>query len=467
MSSRFQRVVRWAGAGWLIATLAILALAWVWRGHEPPLRIAGESSAPLAFAPQGDELAVGSMASGGSIIFKPVSPIRFLSALDGTEIRPPLSTHATAHPSIVRAEYSPDGKLLAVLQPTKQEELELVVFDLQNGARLAEQTANFHSGAIRPEEQVAIGFAPDSSFIFLSGPVPKNGNYFSRSVSVCDLATGNSRFTLAGTGHPAVSPDSTWLATIDDPPPNDYSKNLVLKLHSAATGETVRSIALSGNQRTWAWPSFSPDGKLLAVYAGATTEVFDTATGNRVFQEGTFGPKFLADGTMMTVLGKDVQLWDPATWQLKQKHTFDLGRHWDNGDQISPLPGVLPKQSQFVVFSYYPSRYPEWLRWLTRSCRINACGANQMTLVDATNGSRQPIELHKNQLTSGAIFSPHGERIAIGYLDGEVEVWRLPPRRSYVGPSIAAALVLVSLALVVASRRRTSRLAPLPVRESS
>lgn len=474
MSRRLQRVVRCILTTSVVVSVALLVLSWVWRGYEPPLQFTGQpitgqpkfsyASAPLAFSPQGDVLAVGSMPTAGSSLSNPLSPIHFLNAADGTEVRPPLPTHAEFRLPIHRAEYSPDGRLLAVLQPSTNspDKMELVVFDLQSGTRvLAEQTATPSSGRFYREEQVAFGFAPDSSFIYLSGPIESVSNAGSWWVGVWDLPAGKRRFTLDQTGHPSVSPDSKWLVSIDDQQPNDFFKRRVLKLHSAQTGETERTIelSLSGRQSNWLWPSsFSPDGKLLATRAGATTEVFDTATGNRVFAGDKYCfPRFLANGMLLTVAGSDVQLWDPAPWQLKQTHTFDLGRHWDNGDLISPKPAVAAHAPRGVVFNYYPSQHSAWLQWMTRTCRVNAGGSSHMTLINASDASRRPIELHKDgyyQITTGAVFSPGGERIAIGYSNGDIEIWKLPPQPSFVAPCVAAALVLVSLALQVGLGKR-------------
>jgi hypothetical protein len=236
--------------------------------------------------------------------------------------------------------------------------------------------------------------------------------------------------------------------------PSDLAKKLVLKLRSTQTGKPEHSIELSGTDRSWAKPTFSPDGKLLAVYSGETTEVFDTATGNRVFEHETAGPQFLADGTLLMVWGRSVQRWNTANWEPGPAHTLDLGREPNARNQNANVPRELPNPPRLVLFESYPSHYPELLRSLTRTLRINAYGSNHMTLVNIADGSRQPIELHLDQLVSAVAYSPTGDRIALGYWEGDVEIWTIPPPRSYRAPYSAAALVLVSLVLLYALRKR-------------
>jgi WD40 repeat protein len=143
-----------------------------------------------------------------------------------------------------------------------------------------------------------------------------------------------------------------------------------------------------------------------------------------------------------------------STGKLKRTFAFDLGRHWDNGDAISPRPVAIPKQSKMAVFNYYPAFRSAVLDWLGRTCRLNAFGCNNMVLLDANDGTRQSLELHEEQIIANTCFSPDGNRLAIGYMDGNVVIWDLSPRRSYTAPFYAAIFVFAPVLLLWAFFRR-------------
>lgn len=454
MSPELHRNRRKIEAVAIVAVLVLLVSSWLWRGYEPRLRIKGQPLKALSFSPAGDVLAVGSLAGGGSILGAPITPIRFLSALDGTEAQPALPTTNQYPVSLVQAGYSPDGRLFAALQAHAYSELELAVFELasrtQIGAHKVPYIDNVGSG---PDGTVTFRFAPDSSFVVTDGQVRRNRVFGHRTVALWDVATRKERFTLEKAGFPEISPDSRLLATIDDPPPNVYGTKGSLKLWNTQSGKLERAIELPGAARMW--PAFSPDGKLVAVNTSETTEVFETATGKRVFEQKGWTPRFLADGkTLMTVWWLDVQMWNTATWEMKQKHTFNLGRSWENGDPIAPRPQVISAQPRVAVFHSYPTRHWAPLRWLGRTAKLNAFGSHRMMVIDAATGTRQSIELHGANLLSGSVWSPDGTRAALGFMDGSVELWNFPPRRSLVAPATAAVLAVVT---VLALRRRKQR----------
>ena len=442
----------------LATVLALLVSSWLWRGYEPRLRIKGQTLKALAFAPAGDVLAVGSMTGGGSFLGAPTTPIRFLSALDGTEAQPALpTTNNYPHPvSVVQAGYSPDGRLFAVLQALAYNELELAVFDLATrtriGAQLVPYIDNIGSG---PDGTVTFRFAPDSSFVVTDGQVLRNRTFSHRTVAVWDVATRKERFALEKAGFPEVSPDSRLLATITDPPLNVYGTKGSLKLWNTQSGKLERAMEIPGAARVW--PAFSPDGKLVAVNTGDTTEVFETATGKRVFEHKCWTPRFLPDGhTLLTVWRRDVQLWDTATWQLKQTHTFHLGHHWSNVDPLVPRPQVLGSRPLIAVFNFNSGHHGSILRWLGRTAHLNAFGSHQLFLIDAATGTRQTIELHEGWMSGAPVLSPDGTCAAIGFAEG-VELWDFPPRRSLVAPGYAAVLAVVTVVLLLARRRRESK----------
>lgn len=281
----------------------------------------------------------------------------------------------------------------------------------------------------------------------------RRGYFSHRTVAVWEVAARKERFTLEKAGFPEVSPDSRLLATIDDPPPNVYGTKGSLKLWNTQSGKLERAMEIPGAARMW--PAFSPDDRLVAVNTGDTTEVFETATGKRVFEQKGWTPRFLADGkTLLTVLGRNVQLWDTGTWQLQQSHTFQLGHHWSNVDPLIPRPQVLGGRSLIVVFNFNSGRHGSFLRWLGRTTHLNAFGSHQVFLIDATTGTRQTIHLHEGWMSGYPVVSTDGTCAAIGFAGG-VELWDFPPRRTRVAPAAAAALAVVTAVVLLALRWRT------------
>jgi hypothetical protein len=137
----------------VLALVALILSAWVWRGYEPRVWINGQMIKPLAFSPTDSVLAVASAAGGGSIKNAPVGALRFLSSLD--------------------------GKLFAVLQARDCKELELVIFDLATRTRIGAQTVPYRSYAgSGPNGTVAYRFASDSSFAVSNREMVRNGCFF-------------------------------------------------------------------------------------------------------------------------------------------------------------------------------------------------------------------------------------------------------------------------------------------------
>ena len=169
----------------------------------------------------------------------------------------------------------------------------------------------------------------------------------------------------------------------------------------------------------------------------------------------------------MMVAGFDVQLWDTTTWKLKGAHKFDnLGRSFWTGDRITPWTQLVPGRPQVAVFSIHAGYYWPVLRWLGRVGRLNTFGTGQVSLINASAGTRQRIELHEIDAVATRetpyghrnVLSPDGDTLALTMLfTGEVVIWDLPPRPSYVAPSFAAVLVALAALLLFAIRWRMQK----------
>lgn len=454
---------------WLIALLGIIAIcigAWTWAGYEPHLRLDNQKLAPLAFTPQGDVLAAGTHIQDG-MNFKPVSPVRFLRSADGTEAEPPLTTLVVplqGNPpiprEIIRTEFSPDGKLIAVLQEhhdfNRPDELELLVFARDTREPLAIIPVPHTANAADKASALPRGlFSPDSKWL-LWVEYPFTG----RSVKVWDLAGKKEAYTLPKVCYPVVSPDSTLIAT------THFWRTLgkepfAVQLWDIHTGALRQTLPLQGTSEGWKrWPSFSPNGRLLAVNSRDNNgkqivEVFETTTGKRVFQQDAWSPHLLPDGkTLVTVKDNDVQLWDTSNWTLRGKSDFRLGKHWENGQDIPPEPIAIPGKSIVMVADYYPSFRSPTLTWLGDTLKLNAFGSHQITFVDGPSGQRQAVVLHHDSLLSNVVFSPEGSKAALGGIHGSLSLWEIPPHKSHTVILWAAALgtIVIGLALVLLRR---------------
>lgn len=411
---------------------------------------------PLAFSPKGDVLAVGFTEFGSSYFGRSKDPVRFVRVNDGGEAMPPLQTSLDTnhHVTIVRADFSPDGKFFAVLQVHRDNAWLLQVYDLASRSCVVTQTLGVVPVlSSSPDWEVDFSFAPDSSFIVTSEKISQRGSFDHRVVTVVDLATGRERFKRERSGFAVISPDAKIVATVDDVPYGVYDRPPDLKLWNARSGELIKTMEKTlspGNSGVW--PVFSPDGRRIALHS-TVTRVYDTDSGRQVLEK-PWGGQFLCDGTLVSVSGKDVQLWDVDSGKLKRAFTFDLGRHWDNGDQISPIPRAVPTRPCLAVFNYYPSRFPALLHKVGCLAGLNLFGFNRLTLLNADDGTRQTVELHDAMFTSSCIFSPAGNAVAVGFADGVVSVFDIPPRHSARAVVVAAAIVLLAGFMLARGRKQ-------------
>jgi WD40 repeat protein len=450
---------------WLIALVGVLALgglAWALAGYEPQLRLEKKKLGPLAFTPKGDVLLTGTLMEDG-LSFLTVSPVRFLHSADGSEAESPLETFAAPADEkppiprhIHRAEFSPDGKLLAILQDhhdfNRREEIELIVFTRDTRERILSVAIPYTLNAADKHNTIPHRlFSADSKWLqWVEYPFP------GRSVKVWDLNNRKEGYTLPQVCYPVISPDCTLIAT------TQFNRTrgkepFAVQLWDIRTGTLQKTLPLQGTSEGWRpWASFSPDGKLLAVNSRdnngtQVVEVFDTTTGKRVFQQQAWSPHLLSDGKMLiTVKNNDVQRWDTTNWKLLGKSEFKLGRHWENGSDISPEPVAVPGKPFVMVSNYYPTVQSPYLRWLAEKLKLNTIGTQEVTFIDGSTGHRQPIAIHHDSILSSNIFSPDGNQAAFGTIAGSMYLWEIPPRKSLVAVVWASVLgvIIVGLALL-------------------
>lgn len=439
--------------------IGLAAVTWFISGYGPLLQLKSRPMMPLAFTPRGDVLATGELVQDG-LSLKPVSPIRFLNSVNGVEVGPPfptLSPPLDGNPLIPReilhAEFSPDGSLLAVLQEhhdfKRIEELELIVFVRATQERLINVSIPYSSSAADKACTLPRTlFSPDGKWLLCV-----EYSFPERSVRVWDLQSGTEKYTLSKLCYPVFSPDSIMIAmtqywrTRGDEP-------FAVQLVDVQTGALRRTINLQGTSEGWCpWPSFSPNGELLAVNSRdgkgkQTVEVFETASGTRVFQQEAWSPHLLSNGrTLVTVKNQDVQLWDIDSWTLRGNNRFELGTHWANGAEMSPEPVLISGSPLVAVFDCKPTSNASFLPWLGKKFQLNAFGSQRVALIDGTSASRQLVVLHNDLFLRNPVWSPDGSRMAIGSVNGTLSVWAVPPRKSLV-PLLCASAVVILVATI-------------------
>jgi len=148
--------------------------------------------------------------------------------------------------------------------------------------------------------------------------------------------------------------------------------------------------------------SFSPDGRLLAVadFNGRTAVLWDVASQRRIANVGEHsgpcrGVKFSSDGKLIATAGSDgnVQISDVST---------------GNGIRLFPIRADDSKAS----LAFHPTK------------AILATARHDLRFFDLQNGKR--IDLlaagPTNEVQS-VVFSPDGNRLALGMENGQVSVW--------------------------------------------
>jgi WD40 repeat protein len=229
--------------------------------------------------------------------------------------------NAPFNPASANMAFSPDGKLLAAMEP------QVVDRRVVTGVRVLETDTGKQIGQFKVEPQgnlSSLAFAPDGKAL-----VYANGN----AIHFCEPASGKEirRIDDLGNGLPVplFSPDGKMLLV-------RHVGNPGIGLCDLETGKVVRWLGepppagsqgfFRGRAGSGTDVAFSPDGTLLAT-GGTTVRLWETATGKEIVRVqghgGTVNALVIAPGgDFIASRGTDgtVCLWDPATG--KQRHEF-------------------------------------------------------------------------------------------------------------------------------------------------
>jgi RNA polymerase sigma factor (sigma-70 family) len=359
----------------------------------------------LAFTPDGKLLAAECVGTG--LIFwdadrEEKTPGRF-----GKEVyRQPMTT-GSAHRLF---DFSPDGKLLAAVDPDADA---IRCWDAATGKELRllrcphSLDAGFKALANVPP---ILRFAPDSKRLAVvaqdRGPSTPAGASASLYVSVLDATTGRRLHqwpSQGGTVHSlAFSPDGTLLAV--------SASNPMVRVWDLTTGKVAFDVAAKDTAADWAPEvAFAPDGKTLAVGTVNRIELVNPADGKErgrlvADMKVVSGLAFTPDGKTLASYSADqrVRVWDVAA--------RDVRYHLDSPQYIPPCnPIALSPDGKTLVLSMPGS-----------SVRLWDVGTG-LELFDQFGGHDAPVR--------SVGVSPDGRTLVSGS-DGQTRLWDAGPWRS-------------------------------------
>jgi hypothetical protein len=302
-------------------------------------------------------------------------------------------------------------------------------------------------------------FSPDGRLVAWHEFAPSDERHV---VRIWDVEEEREKCAIEGAVYPVLSPDGKILAAVDQSIPRPLRKDsFSCRLYDVRDGRVLHTLQLPGDRAGWQpWPEFSPDGRLLVVNCGSSSGrgesilVFDVASAKTVFESQEWSSHFVAGPTLVTVKDNSALFRATDTWQVRARVMFSLGRHWENGGELSPEPEPVPGRAAVIVYDYYPIANDR-LGTLGRYLHLTFEPGHRATWIDATSGAMTPFMACDGLLWRTTV-SPSGSRLAVH--GSGMTIWELPPRRSWIPTALVIGLLaLIWGAWTVVRRRLTVR----------
>ncbi|MGP0064307.1 MAG: WD40 repeat domain-containing protein [Isosphaeraceae bacterium] len=440
---------RWAAlSAYLALTMILLAITWHFAGYKPDGVLSISDANPLTIRSDGTTLIVGTVGMRPDATFPPysVGSIRLLDLRTGSEVHPSLPLDETGR--ILGAQTSDNDQRLVVVGEKEPRSYFVKIFDLSARAVILEKTVRFN---VRDDEERIVKLSRDGRLLAWVTAEDE----VQRAVVVWDLEASKERFQLPGRiASFQYSPDGKLLATREQAVPEQF------QLFDTTTGDLVHSIRLAANGSGGSGfslfktpPTFSPDGRFVAVHAWFVQliQVFDTASGKLCFQTNGRTPQFLPGGSLLGIRNRggrdrggkaieapEIVVWSPSGWIEMRAFRYDLGV--DIGGRVEPHPWPIGRANQFGLI-YRTSLGGSWGSTkssdiadsgLGRALGLNIPRGIGLDVVDGDTGNTRTYHLDGPAVARSPYpFLQTANKILIPRSFETVEVWDIPPRRSY------------------------------------
>jgi WD40 repeat protein/serine/threonine protein kinase len=306
--------------------------------------------------------------------------------------------------SVSRVAFNPNGKQIAIVSDAGT----VTVWQGESGrAKLMERRWD-------EEWNDGMAFSPDGQKIVIG----RNDN----TATVWDVESGRKIFTLVGLSFKSDAPQRPGdiVNRIDFSPDGKrivrISEDGKVKVLDAETGK--ETLTLEGRPGLAMSVSFSPDGKrIVSSNRDKTVKVWDAETGREMLTlEGHTGSVF---SVAYSPVGTRIISQDHG-----EDHSGDRNvRIWDadSGRLVLILGDVLDSSHSGTLLRNFQMAFSLDDKWIVSSNR-----GNKPKVWDSETGL-QVLRLSHSGYVSSVAFSPDGERIASGGMDGIVRVWDVSP----------------------------------------
>jgi WD40 repeat protein len=376
------------------------------------------------------------------------------------ESRSVTDSHGQSPPQL-----SPDGRTLACGHCTLDfSEGHRSIFNIEEGTELLRI----------PGEHNTLKFSPDGQYFAVQMTEKSDQDNYTASTKVYQSATVQLLLSVSDTRYWETS-DEFWFSP-------DSKLLACLREHGESTAiydlQAAKECALIPNAK---WPlAFSPDARsvVLSSQDGNVLSIHDTRTGNRKqvlagHLESVWGFVFREDGSAVTafdyppnVSSGAAMTWDTRTgsvlrtWQFNRvdpefsldrcilgsrredgEHFVNLstGREWCVGKAsgIDMDYGSTDLEGRFIFVEIGREDDPataRWWNWLGNREAEDSSGPEKLRIFDLSRNRAIATIDNGGPL----VFAPSNDQFLI-IVNGKVDVWDLPPRRSILFALVLAA----------------------------